>query len=141
YGSFLQAYGLKKMIEQIDSNTNVKFIDYSPGEPLVSSGVTEPTGLKRIIHKINEYNQVNTNLKNKFKFFNHKRTYAKRFYPILGITDKKTNSNGLDTLVIGSDEVFNCVQENVNVGYSKDLFGYGSEAKKTISYAASFGNT
>ena len=29
-----------------------------------------------------------------------------------------------DVQVIGSDEVFNCVQSNTNVGYSRDLFGF-----------------
>ena len=44
-------------------------------------------------------------------------------------------------LVIGSDEVFNCVQDNPNVGFTSELFGVGQTAQKTISYAASFGNT
>ena len=43
--------------------------------------------------------------------------------------------------MIGSDEVFNCVQSNTNVGYSRDLFGHGSPAGRVISYAGSFGNT
>ena len=47
----------------------------------------------------------------------------------------------LDVLVIGSDEVFNCVQNNTNVGFSPDLFGANNNAKKVITYAASFGNT
>ena len=29
----------------------------------------------------------------------------------------------VDCLVIGSDEVFNCIQKNSNVGYSLELFG------------------
>ena len=44
-------------------------------------------------------------------------------------------------LVIGSDEVFNCVQNNANVGFSPELFGVDNNAKRVISYAASFGNT
>jgi hypothetical protein len=47
----------------------------------------------------------------------------------------------LDCLVIGSDEVFNCIQMNSNVGYSLELFGKNNKAKKVITYAASFGNT
>ena len=43
--------------------------------------------------------------------------------------------------VIGSDEVFNCVQSNTNVGYSRDLFGVRLPARQVISYAGSFGNT
>ena len=44
-------------------------------------------------------------------------------------------------LIIGSDEVFNCLQKGSKTGYSKELFGYNSNCKKLISYAASFGNT
>lgn len=46
----------------------------------------------------------------------------------------------VDTLVIGSDEVFNCLQP-YPVGYSKQLFGDGFEGNKLVSYAASFGST
>lgn len=141
YGSFLQAYGLKKLIETIDNDISVTFVDYKPGKPLVKTDIKEPTGAKRVLYKLKEYNDVDSSLKNKIKFFNHKRTYAKRFFPILEITNDRKDSTGLDVLVIGSDEVFNCVQSNTNVGYSGDLFGRNSKAKKVISYAGSFGNT
>lgn len=141
YGSFLQAYALMKLIEEVDQNNEVFFVDYTPGEPLVVDEKIEPEGLFRVLYKLREYNNVDTKLINKFKFFNHKRTYAKRFYPLLKITEEKRDTSGLDILVIGSDEVFNCVQSNRNVGYSPELFGYNSKAKATVSYAASFGNT
>ena len=44
-------------------------------------------------------------------------------------------------MVIGRDEVFNCVQNNTNVGFSPELFGANNNAKIVITYAASFGNT
>lgn len=141
YGSFLQAYGLKKLIEDIDDDAKVSFVDYQPGTPLVASDTNEPTGIKRVLYKLKEYNEVDSSLKNKVKFFNHKRTYAKRFFPMLEITTERKDSSGLDLLVIGSDEVFNCVQSNTNVGYATDLFGRNTKAKEVVSYAGSFGNT
>lgn len=60
---------------------------------------------------------------------------------MLGVAGKMNYTPQLDYLVIGSDEVFNCVQKNRNVGYSPELFGEGNNAKRLISYAASFGNT
>lgn len=45
-----------------------------------------------------------------------------------------------DTVVIGSDEVFNCAQKTW-FGFSKQLFGEGLNANKVITYAASFGAT
>ena len=44
-------------------------------------------------------------------------------------------------LQFGSDEVFNCIQMNSNVGYSTELFGKDNHADRLIAYAASFGNT
>ena len=61
--------------------------------------------------------------------------------PLLGITDEMNYNPTVDCLVIGSDEVFNCIQKNSNVGYSPELFGKNNHAKKLITYAASFGNT
>ena len=70
-----------------------------------------------------------------------KKNYAANYYRYLGISDHMNYNPQVDALVIGSDEVFNCVQNNPNVGFSPDLFGAGSRAGKLISYAASFGNT
>lgn len=61
--------------------------------------------------------------------------------PLLGITDEMNYNPTLDCLVIGSDEVFNCIQKNSNVGYSLELFGKDNHAKRLLTYAASFGNT
>lgn len=141
YGSFLQAYALKRLIEGLDSENKVFFVDYRVGSPLVKIDNNESTGIKRKLEKLREYNKVDSSFVNKIKFFNHKRTYGKRFYPLLGIDDKFNHNTDVDVLVIGSDEVFNCVQANTNVGYSRDLFGHNSKAKKVISYAGSFGNT
>ncbi|HCE11657.1 MAG TPA: polysaccharide pyruvyl transferase family protein, partial [Enterococcus sp.] len=140
YGSFLQAYGLKKLIEEIEVDSKIVFVDYTPGKPLIESE-NKSNKIIRNFQKLKEYNNVNTNIINKIKFFNHKRLFEKKFYPLLGINSERVSSKGLDTLIIGSDEVFNCVQSNANVGYSTDLFGRNSEAKKVISYAGSFGNT
>lgn len=57
------------------------------------------------------------------------------------MSDERRERPDTDVLVIGSDEVFNCVQSNPDVGCSMELFGKDSRAKKIISYAASFGNT
>lgn len=141
YGSFLQAYALKQLIEEIIEDVDVSFIDYRPGEILIKQVDGNSNGLKRKLEKLREYGQVNSSFKDKIKFFNHKRTYGKRFYPVLGISEEPNYNNELDVLVIGSDEVFNCVQANTNVGYSRDLFGRDSKAKRIISYAGSFGNT
>lgn len=141
YGSLLQAYGLKKLIQSVDSSIDVSYLDYKPGEPLEVVSDESDSSFLRTINKVKEYSKGKAPLYSKLKFMNHKRTYAKKNYPYLGITDNLNYDTSVDYQFIGSDEVFNCVQGNVNVGFSKDLFGYNTEAKKLFSYAASFGNT
>ena len=57
-------------------------------------------------------------------FSNFCHTFQNEWLPILGVTDERVYSPKLDVLVIGSDEVFNCTQSNLDVGYSPQLFGY-----------------
>ena len=137
YGSFLQAYGLKHILE--DLGCDVQFVDYHPGKTLIPAD--GGTGLRRKISKVLEAFNYNAPLKEKIKFIKYKKNYAKNYYPYLGISSEMNYSPDLDVLVIGSDEVFNCVQNNTNVGFSLDLFGANNNAKKVITYAASFGNT
>ncbi|WP_059217043.1 polysaccharide pyruvyl transferase family protein [Lactobacillus delbrueckii] len=137
YGSFLQAYGLKSILESLGAD--VQFVDYHPGKTLIPAD--GGTGLKRKVTKALEAFQGSAPLSEKLRFINYKKNYAANYYPYLGITEKLNYSPEVDLLVIGSDEVFNCVQNNTNVGFSSELFGQNSNAKKIISYAASFGNT
>lgn len=137
YGSFLQAYGLKKILE--DLGCNVEFVDYRLGECLME--VKGGSGLSRKFSKAIEVFQGGAPLKEKLRFIKYKKNYAANYYPYLGINENMNYTPDLDLLVIGSDEVFNCVQDNTNVGFSPELFGYGNRAKRLISYAASFGNT
>ena len=137
YGSFLQAYGLKHILE--DLGCAVQFVDFHPGETLIPAD--GGTGWKRKIAKVTESLQYNAPLKEKIKFIKYKKNYAKNYYPYLGLSGEMNYSPEVDMLVIGSDEVFNCVQNNTNVGFSPDLFGQNNRAKRVITYAASFGNT
>lgn len=144
YGSSLQGYALRRLLERSADDVRVSFVDYRPGDPLISSQESrvEPTGrMARQLAKLREYSGVDARLRDKVRFFNHKRTYAAKYFPMIGIPADRDESLELDLQVIGSDEVFNCVQANVNVGYSRDLFGYKSPARYLISYAGSFGNT
>jgi hypothetical protein len=143
YGSSLQAYCLRRLIESLAREVRVSFVDYVPGSVLVKNGAAKHSTsmLGRAMSKVVEYNEVGARLSDKVRFFNHKRTYGKRNFPILGIPQGPNYDLNLDVQVIGSDEVFNSVQHNTNVGYSRDLFGHRSSARRVISYAGSFGNT
>ena len=144
YGSFLQGYGLKSLIEEL--GCEVEFVDYHVEECLINNeskkkGLEKRVLNSRVASKLVEYIEFKAPLKEKIKFIMYKKNYAKKNFPILGISKEFNYNPKLDVLVIGSDEVFNCVQSNKNVGFSPELFGANNNAKKVISYAGSFGNT
>jgi len=139
YGSSLQAYALKRTIESLGEGAEVSFLDYQPGPTLVPDAV-HSSKLGRSLAKLWEYNDVDAGVVDRIRFFNHKRAYAAKYFPMLGIGEDPGAEFDLDVQVIGSDEVFNCFQSNTDVGYSRDLFGRHPRAPKVISYAGSFGN-
>lgn len=144
YGSSLQAYALRRLLEEAAPGSRVGFVDYRAAAPLLrdDGGAVGPVGAtSRVITKLREYSKVDAPLRDKLRFFNHKRSYAAKYFPLIGITAARDERLDLGLQVIGSDEVFNCVQANTNVGYARDLFGHGSPAKRIVSYAGSFGNT
>lgn len=133
YGSFLQAYALKSIIEQLGNE--VEFVDYHIEKPLIN--IKKQNFIFKAINVL--FGQGN--ISHKIQYLKYKNNIANKYLPILGINDKFNYNAKVDTLVIGSDEVFNCIQKNPNVGYSLELFGKDNNANKVISYAASFGNT
>lgn len=138
YGSFLQAYGLRRLLGSL--GCEVRFVDYRPGRCLV--GPERKSRLPRPAAKLAEALAGPGPLAAKLAYANYKRHYDARTWQLLGLpAEPDYRTDDLDMLVIGSDEVFNCVQANPNVGYSPDLFGAGSKAGRTVTYAASCGNT
>ena len=139
YGSFLQAYALKQMIEEL--GYEVDFVDYHVGTPVISEDMDSQNKFVRKFKKGIETLQYKAPLVHKFAFIRYKQSFSKKYMPLLGISNVRNYNPPLDCLVIGSDEVFNCIQKNSNVGYSLELFGKDHHAKRLITYAASFGNT
>lgn len=148
YGSFLQAYSLRQMLEELGHE--VVFVDYVI-EPCI---VQEPIQIiphhsipyrivrkgyyivKDIIRQLDgekAAEQKIDSMRLRIKYTEYLRE--------LGITEQRTENIPVDVLVVGSDEVFNCLQTNPAVGYSKQLFGKYSQANKVVSYAASAGFT
>ncbi|MCP0888045.1 polysaccharide pyruvyl transferase family protein [Ligilactobacillus sp. WILCCON 0076] len=138
YGSFLQAYGLKRIIE--DLGAEVQFVDYKIDAPIVEKKINKSKKLKHF-WKISEILGYDAPLIQKIKFIKYKIKFKKIYQKELGISNLMNYNPKIDVLIIGSDEVFNCIQENSNVGYSLELFGKDNKANRLVSYAASFGNT
>ncbi len=132
YGSSLQAYGLRRLIEGACSRRARLVRRLRPGrllvEPAAGAGRSRLRH-QRAVSKVGRVQRRSTRLSDKLRFFNHKRSYGKRYFPMIGVPPQPNRDLDVDVQVIGSDEVFNCVQSNTNVGYSRDLFGHGSPAQ------------
>lgn len=148
YGSYLQAYALKKIVENLGHE--VIFIDYKiediileKKEPVVEKKSKIYLFLRKIKWGMIDIIHLLFGVERKKKIEQRKKltTNYSKYLLQLGITDKRTEQVKVDILIIGSDEVFNCLQDNPDVGYSKELFGENVNARKVISYAASAGYT
>ncbi len=145
YGSFMQSYALKKTVESLGHE--VEFVDYKVEEPILLTNKEKKKYKKEklrnfIIDNITGFSGLFSLLpKEKRDMFKHYKRYYDEFLPLLGVSKKMNYNPKVDALIIGSDEVFNCLQKNPRVGYSKELFGSNNNANKLMSYAGSFGNT
>lgn len=143
YGSWLQAYSLKKLIEE-NREVSVEFVDYRIEKPIYKNGFNYMNYFKQkikvfLIDAIASIGPLAKAMPDKDFYQTYRFRYE--YWKILGLTQGPNYTPNLDILFIGSDEVFNCLQENVRVGYSKELFGQHNNAKMVATYAASFGNT
>lgn len=132
YGSFLQGFALKKTIEGLGHRC--EFIDIEQGRVFPELKRSYIFLLKKVVERYMKWD-VLTRLR-------YTRIFQKRFktefFNLLGV-DTHTIAH-FDTVVIGSDEVFNFAQR-VPWGYTPQLYGKVSNADKVISYAGSFGHT
>ena len=133
YGSFLQAFSLKNTIESLGHECS--FINIVPGAQLGDYKIGRAHRLKLLAERLRGRDFV-SRLRYIYKF---QSRFSREFLPALGVGRGRTTGH-FDTVVIGSDEVFNCAQKTW-WGFSPQLFGQGLDADKVITYAASFGAT
>lgn len=134
YGSVLQAYSLKKMIESLGNKVNFLAIEKGTNDTL--SMQCERNDIDK---KDDSWIEIQLNrVKSKI----HGRKLQKVFSEFRNSTGLNSSSGDehFDTCVIGSDEVFNCLQKS-KWGFSPQLFGDVRSAEKVITYAASCGST
>lgn len=134
YGSFLQAFSLKKNIEALGHTC--EFINIVPGEQLGEYKQSRFRKIRLLMERLCGWDFAKR-LKYIYRF---QRRFSKEFLPYLGVERGKVNTEHYDVVAIGSDEVFNCAQKTW-FGFSPQLFGEGLNADKVITYAASFGAT
>lgn len=134
YGSVLQAYSLKKMLEEL-SGEKVSFIDIDSKESVPVSGNVSTKG---------DYHQDGFGIKKApwviFRKIKHKalrKQYEeniKKFQIDELCLNDKSNDDQYDLVVIGSDEVFIAVNHIV-----LQLYGKVKNAKNIVTYAAASG--
>ena len=137
YGSYMQAFALKRMLEEM--NNEVVFVDFKE-EMLASTrkyyNNSKLKHLRLLKRKItSEFKKAPKELQSSLD------DIFEESYRQIGVASDRKYRTKVDVLVIGSDEVFNCLQKGSGVGYSLELFGKNNRARKLISYAASFGDT
>lgn len=141
-GSLLQSYALKKSIEAYGNE--VEFIDIAKRDEdyeLLGNyrqeyhTEREKDGFIGKIRKIDQY--ALNRLKIKRKSVAQGTVFEEFRKDYLDIEKKSLK---YDTCVIGSDEVFNCLNSG-EWGFTSQLFGNVPEADKVIFYAASCGST
>ena len=144
HGSFLQAYGLKKTIERVVPGAVCEFIDLKMAGERKALTIYPKTFLfkmKCLGYKIFGYNDAYNEIKTIWHDRDYKSVYLNEIKKYLNITEEQNNKTNYDSVVVGSDEIFNCTQEDVWWTDPMFLFGEGVESSNIISYAASFGFT
>lgn len=140
YGSYLQAWALKHIL--IEMGHEVSFVDYTPGPPLHIEKIPLTRRIQAKLLSLWRWkSRSGRAARRRERNLDFERWFERECLPTLGVVKQRNCRPKLDLLIIGSDEVFNCMQTNPQVGYSKELFGEGNRAQKVISYAASFGFT
>lgn len=145
FGSLLQSYSLKKMLEEL--GTEVHFIDIERNDEddskvkferkIFKNEVEDNLGILSKLKKIDKYffNRINIRCianKQDVLFENFRKNN-------LNIQDEANNKE-YDLCVIGSDEVFNCMAPS-SWGFTSQLFGNVRQAENVVTYAASCGST
>lgn len=128
YGSFLQAYCLKQTLESMGHK--VIFVDFKSGPVLAKDWWKN-------IWPFSVYRRSRA-LKSAPKY--KEEPYFSEAYSKLGLQNKMVYKEDIDALIIGSDEIFNYIQQNPLVGYAPSMLGLHIKSPIKITYAASCGS-
>lgn len=139
FGSVLQAYALQHILMSLGHE--VEFIDIKKNEAdnnLLNNSKSSLNVEKTDAVKINNRYLWNR-IMHKLSYKQQSKIFTSFMHDELKL-DEHRNKN-FDICVIGSDEVFNCLNKSTSYGFTSQLFGNVSCASKVITYAASCGST
>lgn len=133
FGSLLQAYSLKSILEKLGHD--VEFIDIKK-----INNDYKILGDRRQVYssEISNWNEKKIK-KMQLRISNKIQNLLFEYFRIKKLNIKRKREK-YDICIIGSDEVFNCLGSGW-WGFTSQLFGNVVEAPKVITYAASCGST
>lgn len=144
FGSVLQSYSLKKLLESLGHEVSFIDIESRAEDNELLDGKVEfynegdvKKGIRNKLKKIDKYAFIRLLNKNKNRTQEELFTSFQNNFLMVDPTD---NQQTFDYCVIGSDEVFNCLTKS-SWGFTSQLFGNVHQADKVITYAASCGAT
>lgn len=147
YGSFLQAYALREMLQEL--GYDVEFMDIGPEKrSYYNMYGNNPNYHKNMVkawlHGLLGHKEISDIMRTEQHTWKYYHTMYHAFpewwETYLGMKREDNLNCCYDAVVVGSDEVFNCTQESA-WGTSMKWFGEGLQTERLFSYAASFGFT
>lgn len=142
FGSVLQAYALKKMLEQCGHTVSFLDIERREEDDQYRDGkwLWFEENRRGLLVKLKRLDRYTLN-RLRVKALSQKQhsLYDDFRHEMLQMC-KSANGDNFDCCVIGSDEVFNCMSESF-WGFTSQLFGNVPQADRVITYAASCGAT
>lgn len=145
HGSFLQAFALKKTVEKIlGEDTKCELLDWPmrdrtvvrPVYAIPNDKVRQPKGLRFWIHKKLGHIQHCRDIEITWLYNQLGHKYESQCHYFLNVMNEPNYSQMYDIIIVGSDESFNCTQEDAKWDA---LYCFKLRCRKIISYAASFG--
>ena len=136
FGSVLQAFSLKKLLEEMGHE--VKFIEIESDDSFdINNYITQNEVYNKRVRKLDKYffNRVIFRIK-----FHRQVKVLNYFQKNILKLDENNNKGKYDLCIIGSDEVFNCMQKS-RWNFSSQLFGNIRQSDNIITFAASCGST
>ncbi len=136
YGSFLQSFALKKLMEQRGHTVTYVDIERKKGHC--------PPKKSKLQQKLEKLKYVDKYFFRRMKDSEKNKQMSVMFREVqnsyLGLTSENMASDGCDAVIIGSDEIFNCSPDSF-WGITGQRFGDIPGVPVVMSYAASCGYT
>ena len=129
HGSFLQAYGLMKVLQK--NGADVRFED-------IKSGFNNEACCQKFLRKtdVSKFNRYRMRVYEKLQ----EKKLLREQERYLHLSNSFASGEEVELTVIGSDEMFNCLAPSP-WGITDQLFGNVPESNMVITYAVSCGHT